>query len=180
MDSVSLSDKEKTVCFQICDRTDALNVHPMTTRQEIWSWYLFDWTHFPHTGIILSPAFPVYLTTLAQRFACIEKPLHQCDYLDNPINDDKILRISLFFNTWELRPASYAAAMIALSSFFQAVAYILFGALADYSSYQAWLFRITSTIGALFNIKWIFIDDHRLWEFTGWWRATCVIFLDQH
>ena len=193
-------DKMSTVCFQLWDKPtiddlcaeekrqkaqqqlihkngDHIPTPPMTTRKEIVSWYLYDWANSPNSGVILAVLFPIFLTLLAEQYACQYNSSHNCDYNNDPIaNTDAPLRVGLFFNLWQLKPSSFAAAMISISSLFQAIAYISISALADYGMYQHYLFRITAIIGALFNVVWIFFQSPKYWEFAGWWGAIGVIF----
>ncbi len=100
--------------------------------------------------------FPTFLSSLAARYACINNTEHGCDYWDEPISSDEIARVEM--GDWSLKPSSYAAAMISLSGLFQAVSYISIGAIADYSWYQYYLFRVTAVAGAVMAMIWIFFD----------------------
>ena len=156
-----------------CDKNE-IPYDAMASRNEIWGFFIFDWANSPMWQIALALSFPSYLAVLSTRYACLNNVPFECDYNNNPINSDKTLRVSM--GIWELKPESYSAAMISISSILQAFAYITIGGLADYKNYQHYLFRICSFIGASFNLFWIFFDTPNTWLIAGWWGSFGVIF----
>ena len=62
---------------------------------------------------------------MATRYACINNTPYMCDYENNPINSNIILRVSTFWNLWNLKPSSFAAAVISISSVLQIISYLL-------------------------------------------------------
>ena len=146
----------------------------MATRKEIWSWLTYDWANSPMYQVVVGLAFPVTMATMATRYACVNNVPYQCDFDDDPINSNKTLRVNM--GGWELKPASYAAAMVSISAFMQAFFYLTLGGLADYGEYQHYLFRIMSSIAASMLLGWIFFVDENSWLFAGWWTAIDFVF----
>eukprot|EP01083_Nonionella_stella_P090305 252289_1 len=145
----------------------------MTTRKEIISWWLYDCGSSAQMGVGLAFIFPIFLSLMSGRYACLNHTPYGCDWDGNPINSDQILRVS--FGSIQLKPESYASAMLSISSAFQAVAYILCSALADYGTYKIYLFRITAIITQLMYMTWIFFANEDVWLFAGLWGALSTI-----
>ena len=146
----------------------------MSTREEIWGWYMYDWANSPMWQIALGLVFPTYLALLSTQYACEHNVPYSCDYYDKPINSNKTLWVVM--GSWSLKPSSYAAAMLSISSLLQAFAYITIGGLADYKTYQHYLFRICALLGASMLLVWWFFDKPDTWLIAGWWGAINVIF----
>ncbi len=150
---------------------------------------MFDFASQPIPGIALSFIFPIFLTTsysdilycysktfscityaiyvVATRYSCMNNTPYGCDWHDKAINSDYTLRVSM--SGWNLKPASYASSMIAISSGLQAFIYLIFSSLADYGSYKIYLFRVTAVITQIMSIVWIFFSSPDLWLFAGWY-----------
>ena len=173
-DSPSEKDIQDNTLYETHCNSNNILYQPMATREEIWGWYMYDWANSPMWQIALGLTFPTYLATLATQYACKNNVPFECDYYNEPINSDKHLWVEM--GIWSLKPSSYAAAMLSISSLLQAFAYITIGGLADYSSYQHYLFRVCAVLGASMLLLWWFFDTPDTFLIAGWWGAINVIF----
>eukprot|EP00484_Ammonia_sp_Unknown_P027423 CAMPEP_0197030608 /NCGR_PEP_ID=MMETSP1384-20130603/9811_1 /TAXON_ID=29189 /ORGANISM="Ammonia sp." /LENGTH=904 /DNA_ID=CAMNT_0042459993 /DNA_START=23 /DNA_END=2737 /DNA_ORIENTATION=+ len=147
---------------------------PLSSREEILAWYAYDWANSPMFNVMIGLIIPIFLPALARQYGCEEEAAHGCDVNFVPIHGDSALYV--YMGSWKLKPESFTFTMISLSGAMQAVAYITVGALADYSSYQYYLFRVCTLIASLMPIAFVFISDPKLYSFAGWWIALQIVF----
>ncbi len=114
-----LTDKPTERDFDLSKPVDtAQPEHGMTTRKELWSWYIYDWANSAYSGVALSFVVPLFLAALAQQYACENNTPHGCDFEGDAIDSSETVQVDM--TGWKLKPASYAASIISLSALFQA------------------------------------------------------------
>ena len=70
-------------CNQLCAKpTDddfkeaSENKNELTTREEIWAWYMYDTGNSSFAGVGISLVFPTFLASMAARYSCEYKPIN--------------------------------------------------------------------------------------------------------
>lgn len=166
---------EEDISYAILEeKQDDKYDYPMSNRSEILSWYLYDWANSPQYNLLVGLTFPLFVYVLAAEYACENNTPYGCDVNFDPINSSTTLQISM--GNWKLTPSSFAFAIISISGALQAIAYIGFGALADYGSYRYYMFRGCTLIACSMNVVYFFCWDASSFMFVGWWGAFQLIF----
>ena len=146
----------------------------LPTRSEILAWYLYDWANSPMFNVMMGLVIPLYLSALAREYGCENETKNGCNVEFEPIEED--IDLFVYMGTWKLKPESFTFTVISISGALQAVAYISIGALADYGSYQFYLFRICTLIASIMPIVFFFINNANEYLFAGWWVAFQLVF----
>eukprot|EP01084_Bolivina_argentea_P284508 487649_1 len=165
--------KEDLLYEQELQSLNPLNHIAMTTRQEIWAWYLFDVARTPLTMYMLSLIYPLYLSILATKYACLNNAPYQCDYYNKPIRAP-ISSLAVHIGSWALKPESYATLMISFSGILQLIGYLWLSSIADYSNYQSYAFRISYIFADIMVISYFFIPE-QYWLFAGIYGAIILV-----
>ncbi len=81
--------------------------HPVATKQEVWSWYMYDFANsiYSNSGIFLS--IPLLLTTLSKQSACDEHEIG-CDIYADPIGSSQEVTITMGGNCAPLKKEACA------------------------------------------------------------------------
>ena len=109
----------------------------LTTRTEIFAWYLVDWANSPMWNVILAFVMPLYLTQMATNYACSHGAENGCDIDGELIGSSDTLSVDI--GLFSVKPISFAFTMVAISGVVQLFSYLFIGALADYSFYSFYL-----------------------------------------
>eukprot|EP01084_Bolivina_argentea_P088543 159866_1 len=166
-----LFDKPTNEDRQYESQTD--NVQPMLSRSEVWSWYMADFGTTPFFIVIVAMIFPVYLVILATQYSCQYNTPYGCDYNNNPINSNQSVFVYIGSTQWN--PESFATLMIALSGILQCIAYLFISSIADYSTYQHYMFRIFTLIGSFMIIFCVIFNDPKHYAILGIWGAFMLV-----
>ena len=126
----------------------------------------------PYAGVAIALFIPLLLAELAEEYGC-NQTNYGCDIDINDIETGE--NIQVWFGAIELKPASYAAAIISISSAMQCAAYFFTGSIADFEHYRTRLFRITAISGGIVTCCYIFWGNPLLWQFAGWWTVLLTI-----
>eukprot|EP01084_Bolivina_argentea_P075234 136397_1 len=163
---------QEDIDYDISQSSDPQHV-PMTTRKEIWAWYFFDISRTPLIIVMLSLVFPVYLSIVATRYGCKHNTPNGCDINSNPILSSSSALV-VYIGNWSLKPESFATLMISLSGAFQAIGYLWISSIADYSTYQTFLFRFSTILGDVMVIAFFFIPEQN-WILIGIFGALLLV-----
>lgn len=153
---------------------DLYHGQSIPARSEILAWYLYDWANSPMFNVMQGLVLPIYLTSLATQYGCANETDYGCDINEEPIRSDDELFV--YMGSWQLKPESFTFIINSLSGAIQAVTYICIGALADYSYYQFYLFRICTLIASCMPGIYFFIEKPGAYIFAGWWFAFELVF----
>ncbi len=132
----------------------------IATRSEIWSWYSNDFGNESMVSVFLAMLYPTILVTMSQRYGCAHNTDYGCDYDNNAIGAKSTSNtVTISLGTWNLRPAAFAAIMIAFGGAIQGIVYVGMGAIADFENYKYYLFRISTVLSCATMCIWIFFTN---------------------
>eukprot|EP01084_Bolivina_argentea_P021661 40245_1 len=146
----------------------------LPTRSEILAWYLYDWAHSPMFNVAQGLVLPLLISALALQYGCENVTKYGCNVNDDPINESGA--VIVYMGNWALKPSAFVQVCTSFSGAMQAVAYISIGALADYSYYQYYLFRICTIIASIMPLFLFFCSSPSSYLFAGWWVAIQLVF----
>ena len=159
---------------QTSDDTDQSTRQPLTSRSEILAWYLVDWANSPNWNVLLALIIPLYLAEMATNYACSHGAENGCDINGELIGSSDSLTVDI--GLFSVNANSFTFTMISISGGAQFISYLFIGALADYSFYSFYLFRITTVMAALTVGVWFFMEDSKHYLFAGIWVSVQLVF----
>ena len=139
----------------------------MSTRKEIWGWYLFDVANQPFYTIIQAYVGVVYFVSLMSEYACKNTTQYGCTVDFKPINDDSQLKVK--FLGVHLNIESVYFIIQSISGGTQVIIYIFFAALGDYGSNQYYLFIIFSVLANIAMLPYCMTANDNWYTFYGLW-----------
>ncbi|CAD7940589.1 unnamed protein product [Amoebophrya sp. A120] len=159
-----------------------------TTDEELRSWYLYDIANSVYSAPAMAMLNNLQHIGLATWNGCnnVKEETNgavQCDSKGElPDNSDRELETDI-----GLRPSSVTFLVIALSVFFQAIAYISLSAYADYGKNKKLLLRRTCMAGCLCGSLFAFCVDPALWwvvslliVFTGVFHGLSIVYYNAY
>ncbi|CAM6085968.1 unnamed protein product [Calypogeia fissa] len=164
---------------------------PLTTKKELWGWYLYEASSSGFSGSVLPIFLPLLLVTVAtdQAWKALgrDSPLpcdstHTVNCLKcDPGNGDRLLTASglvdlptlrVYFGSLGLNPVSFTTVVLGISVMFQLVTFISAGPLVDYGDRRKSVMTVNTIIGSVACILCFAIYKPELWWLGG---VLCVI-----
>ncbi|KAI9019080.1 autophagy-related protein 22-like protein [Hyaloraphidium curvatum] len=163
---VALGDDSLVEAVLAADPLETEHGQPVTTKRELWGWWLYDWANSVYSSVALGILLPLIIEDLCWRAGtsdpatgapCADRDAEGADNTDCFIP---------WAGSWT-RPSSYAFYITAIGVGVQAFLFISIGALADYGGMRKGMLIFFAVLGSVLCVLFLAVVNPSLYWLAG-------------